>query len=81
MPLGKGGSGVGASFIEQIEDKTGSKVNWGKMAGADGAGAAGVLIRTWYFAAFGPLSWGAIVGAIGWGTAWASGYALLTQLM
>ncbi|MDA7768137.1 hypothetical protein N8904_00275 [Flavobacteriales bacterium] len=81
MPAIKGGSGVGSNFIDKVEDKTGLEVNWGRIAAADGAGAAGVLLRTWYLAAFGPMSWGTIVGAIGWGAAWASGYALLTQLM
>lgn len=82
LPLDKGGSGVGDDFIGDIEDHNpGVAINWGAIAYSDGAGAAGVLLRTWYMAGFVPLSWGAIVGAIGWGAAWASGTAILYQLM
>jgi hypothetical protein len=81
MPTEFGGSGVGAGFIEDLEDEIGCQVNWRQIGYADGAGAAGVLLRTWYLAGFGPLSWSAIVGAIGWGAAWGSGTALLYQLM
>jgi len=56
-------------------------IDWGAIAYADGAGAVGTLLRTWALAGFGPLSWGAIIGAIGWGAAWASGTSLLYQLM
>ena len=65
------------STSETIQEK----IDWGAIAYSDGAGAVGVLIRTWYLASFRPLSWSAIIGAIGWGAAWGSGSALLYQLM
>lgn len=84
MPSSIGGSGIGWGFIEDYCDENDIEVaaiNWGQIGWADGAGAAGVLLRTWYLAGCGPLSWGAIVGAIGWGAAWGSGMAILGQLM
>lgn len=75
LPKSSGGQGGGGSYSNT------SKINWGAIGYSDGMGAVGALIRTWYMASFGPLSWGAIVGAIGWGAAWGSGSALLYQLM
>ncbi|MDO5510490.1 MAG: hypothetical protein Q4F57_07320 [Weeksellaceae bacterium] len=82
LPTSEGGDGNGDIVIEQFPNATARRqVNWGQIGYADGAGAVGVLIRTWYLAAWGPLSWGTILGAIGWGAAWGSGTALLYQLM
>lgn len=96
MPTNEGGSGIGQGFINnllnqsqpnstngfvttaQVHERT---VDWKAIAWADGVGAAGTLLRTWYLAGFGPLSWSAIIFAIGFGAAWASGGALLYQLM
>lgn len=75
MPKISGGQGGGDSYSGT------SKINWGAIGYSDGMGAVGALIRTFYMAAGGPLTWGAIVGAVGWGAAWASGTALLYQLM
>lgn len=75
LPTNAGGLGGGSQY------GTSSKINWGQIGYADGMGAVGVLIRTFYLAAGGPLSWGAILGAIGWGAAYGSGTALLWQLM
>ena len=81
MPFLKGGSGVGSAFLIDLEEANpGVAINWGDILEADGRAACGVLLRTWYMAGFGPLSWGSIVGAIGWGCAWGSGYAILSQL-
>lgn len=82
LPTSEGGDGNGDVVLEQFPTATARRqVNWGQIGYADGAGAVGVLIRTWYLAAWGPLSWGTILGAIGWGAAWGSGTALLYQLM
>ena len=82
LPTSEGGDGNGDIVIEQFPNATARRqVNWGQIGYADGAVAVGVLIRTWYLAAWGPLSWGTILGAIGWGAAWGSGTALLYQLM
>ena len=84
MPASKGGSGIGSSFIDDFEEEVplpSLAIKWKAIAYADGAGAAGVLLRTWYLAGFGPMSWGTILGAIGWGAAWASGASLLYQFM
>lgn len=83
LPISDGGDGNGDIVLEQFPSSPTQRkqVNWGQIGFADGAGAVGVLIRTWYLAAWGPLSWGAILGAIGWGAAWGSGTALLYQLM
>jgi hypothetical protein len=75
LPKSSGGQGGGSSYTDT------SKINWGAIGYSDGMGAVGALIRTFYLAAGGPLTWGAIVGAIGWGAAWGSGSALLYQLM
>lgn len=93
MPAESGGSGIGQEFLSNLlinlNQNSSSyipnaahqrKINWKKIAFADGAGAVGVLLRTWYLADFGPLSWGAILGAIGFGAAWASGSAILIAL-
>ncbi len=74
MPVADGGQGGGVDYTPYA-------VNWKAVGYSDGAGAVGVLLRTWALASFGPLSWGAIVGAIGWGAAWGSGTSLLYQLM
>lgn len=82
LPISEGGNGNGDIVLGQFPSTTARKqVNWGQIGYADGAGAVGVLIRTWYLAAWGPLSWGTILGAIGWGAAWGSGTSLLYQLM
>jgi hypothetical protein len=95
MPVQDGGSGTGDAFLTNLESQnnstslnspsnapaTAKSINWKSIAWSDGAGAAGTLLRTWYMAGFGPLSWGAILSAIGFGAAWASGAALLYQLM
>ncbi|MBL6662987.1 MAG: hypothetical protein ISP71_02685 [Flavobacteriales bacterium] len=81
MPKVNGGMGRYDDYIERFDDVDEFKVNWKAIAWADGAGAAGTLLRTWALASFGPLGWGTIVGAIGFGAAWASGSALLYQLM
>jgi hypothetical protein len=73
MPVEDGGQGGGVDYTPYA-------VDWKAVGYSDGAGAVGVLLRTWALASFGPLSWGAIVGAIGWGAAWSSGTALLWQL-
>jgi hypothetical protein len=75
MPKSAGGQGGGNEYTTST-----SKINWGAIGYADGMGALGVLMRTWYMAEFGPLSWGAILGAIGWGAAYGSGVNLLWQL-
>lgn len=80
LPSSVGGEGNGDIVIEQFSSST-NEIDWGQIGIADGVGAVGVLIRTWYLAAWGPLSWGAILGAIGWGAAWGSGVDLLVQLM
>lgn len=83
LPISEGGDGNGDIVLQQFSSSSTERrqVNCGQIGFADGAGAVGVLIRTWYLAAWGPLSWGAILGAIGWGAAWGSGTALLYQLM
>ncbi len=87
MPESAGGSGIGWNFINDYAENNNipladiSDIDWGAIAWADGAGAVGTLLRTWYLAGWGPLSWGAIVGAIGWGAAWSSGTAVLGQLL
>lgn len=84
MPESLGGLGTGWAFIEDYCDDNNLStdlINWGEIGRADGYGAVAVLVRAWYLAAGGPLSWGAIVGAIGWGAAWGSGIEVFTQLM
>ncbi len=76
MEANKGGGHNGSGY-----ETMNAAINWNAIACADGLGAAGTLLRTWYLAGFGPLSWGTIVGAVGFGAAWASGSAILTQLM
>lgn len=80
MPVSLGGLGNIDNVTDDFDPNTAVSINWGQIAWSDGAGAAGVLLRTWYLAAA-PLTWGAIVGAIGWGAAWASGTAILGQIM
>lgn len=80
MPTNKGGLGHGPSFIDNIDDLPEVAINWGAIGYADGVGAASALLRTWYLAGFGPLSWGAIVGAIGWGAAFSSSLVLAREL-
>lgn len=81
MPQSQGGSGLGEIILLDFEDDfPGVSINWGAIALADGSGAAGVLLRTWYLASWGPLSWGAIVGACAWGASWGSVSALCIQL-
>ena len=81
MPTNEGGSGIGQRFINNlqlqfqqastnavvtnVQERT---IDWKAIAWSDGVGAAGTLLRTWYLAGFGPLSWGAILTAIGWGS-------------
>ena len=80
MPVSSRGLGNIDNVMGDFNPNTAVSINWRKIAYADGAGAVGALIRTWYLAVT-PLTCGAIVGAIGWGAAWASGTAILEELM
>jgi hypothetical protein len=77
MPKSLGGQGRINDYFDEVPNA----IDWGDIAVSDGYGAVGVLMRTWYLAGFGPLSWGAILGAVGWGAAYGSGISLLRQLM
>lgn len=83
MNISQGGLGYGSRLLDKLElpevppGNLSVAVNWGQIARADGEGAVTGLMACFFG---GPLTWPAIVGAIGIGAACSSYVALMSNL-